>query len=299
MGQILRISAFINQWKKDRRVRTGITVAAVFVSALIQSYALQVFVRPAGIISGGFTGMAMLVERLGELKELNIPMQVTMLLLNIPVAILCCKGISIRFTIFSLVQVFLSSIFLQIFNFSPIFTDEVLNVIFGGVIFGSAIVIALRGNASTGGTDFIALFVSNRTGLSIWSYVFFGNAVMYCFYGAIFGWKHAGYSIIFQFISTRMISAFHHRYELVTLQETTMKGQQVVDAYISHFRHGMSCVEAMGGYSKKKMYLLNTVISAYEVNNAIHIMQEADEHIIINVLRTQQFVGRFYRAPLE
>ena len=38
---------------------------------------------------------------------------------------------------------------------------------------------------------------------------------------------------------------------------------------------------------------------AYEVNNAIHIMQEADEHIIINVLRTQQFVGRFYRAPLE
>ena len=98
--------------RKDRRVRTGITVAAVFVSALIQSYALQVFVRPAGIISGGFTGMAMLVERLGELKGLNIPMQVTMLLLNIPVAILCCKGISIRFTVFSLVQVFLSSIFL-------------------------------------------------------------------------------------------------------------------------------------------------------------------------------------------
>ena len=273
MGQILRISDFINQWKKDRRVRIGITVAAVLVSALIQSYALQVFVRPAGIISGGFTGMAMLVERLGELKGLNIPMQVTMLLLNIPVAFLCCKGISIRFTVFSLVQVFLSSIFLQIFDF--------------------------RGNASTGGTDFIALFVSNRTGHSIWSYVFFGNAVMYCFYGAIFGWKHAGYSIIFQFISTRMISAFHHRYELVTLQATTIKGREVVDAYISHFRHGMSCVEAMGGYSKKKMYLLNTVISAYEVNNAIHIMQEADEHIIINVLRTQQFVGRFYRAPME
>ena len=228
MGQILRISAFINQWKKDRRVRTGITVAAVFVSALIQSYALQVFVRPAGIISGGFTGMAMLVERLGELNGLNIPMQVTMIMLNIPVAVLCCKGISFRFTIFSLVQVFLSSIFLQIFNFSPIFTDEVLNVIFGGVIFGSAIVIALRGNASTGGTDFIALFVSNRTGHSIWSYVFFGNAVMYCFYGAIFGWKHAGSSIIFQFISTRIatitnINAVNDAIKFIKLENTLDK----------------------------------------------------------------------------
>lgn len=299
MKWIGRISAFINKWKKDRRVRIGMTLAAVIISALIQTYALQVFVRPAGIISGGFTGMAMLVERLGGLWGLNIPMQVTMVALNIPVALMCCRGISIRFTVFSLVQVFLSSIFLQVFNFTPIFTDEVLNVIFGGVIFGFAIVIALRGNASSGGTDFIALFVSNRTGQSIWSYVFFGNAVMYCFYGAIFGWKHAGYSIIFQFISTRMISAFHHRYELVTLQVTTMKGPEVVEAYIGHFRHGMSCVEAMGGYSKKKMYLLNTVLSAYEVNDAIHVMQGADEHVIINVLRTQQFVGRFYRAPIE
>ena len=294
MKWIGRISAFINKWKKDRRVRIGMTLAAVIISALIQTYALQVFVRPAGIISGGFTGMAMLVERLGGLWGLNIPMQVTMVALNIPVALMCCRGISIRFTVFSLVQVFLSSIFLQVFNFTPIFTDEVLNV-----IFGCAIVIALRGNASSGGTDFIALFVSNRTGQSIWSYVFFGNAVMYCFYGAIFGWKHAGYSIIFQFISTRMISAFHHRYELVTLQVTTMKGPEVVEAYIGHFRHGMSCVEAMGGYSKKKMYLLNTVLSAYEVNDAIHVMQGADEHVIINVLRTQQFVGRFYRAPIE
>lgn len=299
MKSLRRISAFVNKWKKDRRVRLGITLAAVILSALVQAYALQVFVRSAGIISGGFTGIAMLIERLGGLWGLTIPMQITMLLMNIPVAFMCCKRISVRFTVFSLAQVFLSSVFLQIFSFTPIFTDEVLNVIFGGVIFGSAIVIALRGNASSGGTDFIALFVSNRTGQSIWSYVFFGNAIMYCFYGSIFGWKYAGYSIIFQFISTRMISAFHHRYELVTLQVTTIKGPEVVEAYISRFRHGMSCVEAMGGYSKKKMYLLNTVISAYEVNDAVHVMQEADEHVIINVLKTQQFVGRFYRAPLE
>ena len=126
-----------------------------------------------------------------------------------------------------------------------------------------------------------------------------GNAVMYCLYGLIFGWEYAGYSIIFQFISTRMISAFHHRYELVTLQITTKKGPQVAEAYISHFRHGISCVEAVGGYSGKKMYILNTVLSSYEVSDALRVMQEADDHIIINVLKTQQFIGSFYRAPME
>ena len=212
---------------------------------------------------------------------------------------MCCRGISVRFTVVSLLQVVFGSMFLQIFSFQPIFTDEILNVIFGGVIYGTSIVIALRGNASTGGTDFIALFVSNKTGKSIWSYVFFGNALMYCVYGVIFGWKYAGYSIIFQFISTHMISAFHHRYDLVTLQATTEKGPEVVSLYIKHFRHGISCVEAVGGYSGRKMYLLNTVISSYEITDAVHVMQEADEHVIINVLKTEQFVGHFYRAPME
>ena len=111
-----------------------------------------------------------------------------------------------------------------------------------------------------------------------------------CVYGVIFGWKFAGYSIIFQFISTHMISAFHHRYDLVTLQATTEKGPEVVALYIKHFRHGISCVEAVGGYSGRKMY---------EIADAVHVMQEADEHVIINVLKTEQFVGHFYRAPME
>lgn len=255
MGKTSSLKTIFEQIKllqKDKKIRLVITMAAVLLSAFIQAWAIQVFVRPAEIISGGFSGAAMLIERVGSLKGLTIPMQVTMILLNIPVALMCCRGISVRFTVVSLLQVVFGSIFLQIFSFQPIFTDEILNVIFGGVIYGTSIVIALRGNASTGGTDFIALYVSNKTGKSIWSYVFFGNALMYCVYGVIFGWKFAGYSIIFQFISTHMISAFHHRYDLVTLQATTEKGPEVVALYIKHFRHGISCVEAVGDTAEER-----------------------------------------------
>ena len=42
--------------------------------------------------------------------------------------------------------------------------------------------------------------------------------------------------------------------------------------------------------AKRKMYLLNTVVSSYEIADAVQIMQEADEHVIIKCVETEQFV---------
>ena len=197
-----------------------------------------------------------------------------------------------------MVQVLLSSVFLQVIKSEPLFDDVLLNICFGGFLYGLAIAIALKGNASTAGMDFIALYVSNKTGKSIWEQVFAGNVVLLCIFGYMFGWIYAGYSILFQFISTRTISSFHHRYERVTLQITTMHAEQVMKAYVQKYRHGISCVEAVGGYSHKKMYLLHTVVSSYEAAEIIELMREQDPHIIINVLKTQNFYGSFYQAPI-
>ena len=289
-------------WKRlrrDKRVRNLMTTAAVVVSAFLQTFVIQAFIKPAGLLSGGFTGVAILVDRVTSLFGFNISTSLGMILLNIPVAWACSRSISRRFTFFSLLQVFLASAFLKIFHFSPIFEDAILNVIYGGVLYGFAIVLALRGNASTGGTDFIALYVSNKTGNSIWAHVFLGNVILLCIFGVIFGWDYAGYSILFQFVGTKVISTFHHRYDRVTLQVTTAKGPELASKYVKAFRHGISCVDAVGGYSKKKMYLLHTVVSSYEVADIIALFHEVDEHIIVNMFKTQQFFGTFYRAPME
>lgn len=289
-------------WKelrRDKRVRNIMTALAVIGSALLQTYVIQAFIRPAGLLSGGFTGIAILIDRITSLFGFNISTSLGMIVLNIPVAWACSKSISRRFTFFSLLQVLLASTFLRVFQFTPIFDDSILNVIYGGVLYGFAIVLALRGNASTGGTDFIALYVSNKTGNSIWTHVFVGNVILLCIFGAIFGWDYAGYSILFQFVSTKVVSTFHHRYERVTLQITTIKGPELAGKYVEEFRHGISCVDAVGGYSRKKMYLLHTVVSSYEVEDIIALLHEVDDHVIVNMFKTQQFYGRFYRAPME
>lgn len=287
------------KYRKNIIVRRMITIIAVVASALLQTYVIQALIHPSNLLSGGFTGVAILIDRIAQLYGHNFSTSLGMLVLNIPVAFLCSKSIGRRFTFYSLLQVVLASSFLKIFHFQPLFRDVLLDVIFGGFLYGFSVAIALRGNASTGGTDFIALYVSNKTGRSIWEYVFAGNVVILCIFGYMFGWIHAGYSILFQFVSTKAISTFHHRYERVTLQVTTTQAEPVIKAYVECFKHGISCVEAVGGYSHKKMYLLHTVVSSYEVNDIVHLMRAIDPHIIINMVKTENFYGGFYHAPLE
>ena len=87
MGKTSSLKTILEQIKllqKDKKIRLVITMAAVLLSAFIQAWAIQVFVRPAEIISGGFSGAAMLIECVGSLKGLTIPMQVTMILFKYP-----------------------------------------------------------------------------------------------------------------------------------------------------------------------------------------------------------------------
>ena len=265
----------------------------------MQSYVILAFIRPAGLLSSGFTGLAILIDRITELYGFSVSTSLALVVLNLPVALMCCRSINVKFTVFSLLQVFFASFFLKVCHYTPLFDDLTLNVIFGGVLYGLSVVLALKGNASTGGTDFIALYVSNKTGKSIWNYVFMGNVCILVIFGHMFGWKYAGYSILFQFISTKMISTFHHRYDRVTLQITTEKAEEIMKKYVSQYHHGISCVEAIGGYSHKKMYLLHTVISSYEINDIVQLIQDVDEHVIINVFKTENFYGGFYRESLD
>lgn len=277
-----------------------LTLITVILGAFVQAYVIKVFIQPANLLSSGFTGVAILIEKItSSYFHFSFSTSLGMIVLNVPVAILCYKSISPRFTFFSLLEVFLASFFLKIIHFPPIFDDTLLNVIFGGTLYGLMTAGILKMNASTGGTDFVALYISNKKGKSIWSYVFIFNSIILLIFGFMFGWIHAGYSILFQFISTKTIDSFYHRYERVTLQITTKKSKEIVEAYIQYYRHGISCVEAIGGYSKQPMNLLHTVVSSYEVQDIIDLMKDVDPDLIVNVIKTENFYGGFYQQPIE
>ena len=56
-----------------------VTLMSVIASAALQAYAVQVFVQPANLVSGGFMGIALLVNRLGSV--VGIPISTSLALL--------------------------------------------------------------------------------------------------------------------------------------------------------------------------------------------------------------------------
>ena len=274
------------------------TLICVFLSALLQSFCINVFITPAKLLSSGFTGLAILINKISSLFGFTLPVSLLVLMLNIPLGVLSFRSIGKKFVFFSILQVVLMSLFLN-FHYTLLFDDLLLNVCFGGFLYGIAISLALRGNASTAGTDFIALWVSNKIGKSIFEYVFVFNSVLLLIFGYMFGWKYAGYSILFQFISTKTIDSFYKRYKLVTLEITTYHPKEICKAYIKHYRHGLSEVAGIGGYEHKELSLIHTVISFYELHDAIHLIKKIDPKAIINVISTERFVGHFYRQLLD
>ena len=276
-----------------------ISFACVFCSSLIMAATTKTFVRPAHLLSGGFMGIALLVDMIADLFGKSIPTAFTLVALNVPVALVCAKKISKRFVFFSLLQVFLTSFLLQIIPNYPLFDEQVLYVVFGGYIWGMSIVLALKAGASSGGTDFIALYFANKNGREIWMQVFAFNAMILCIFGVIFGFDKAGYSILFQFISTKTISTFHTRYKRVMLHIYTVKKDEVVDTYLDKFHHGITALDGYGGDSHHPVSYLTAIVSSYEVGDVLEALKETDPKIIVSVTKVENFIGRFYNKPLD
>lgn len=283
----------------SRKIRLFVSVLLIVCSSLLQTFVLQTFMAPSDLLSSGFTGMAILISKITGLFGFGFSTSLGILALNIPAALFCAGKISKRFVFLSCLQFSLTSLFLDIFDFQHLFDDITLNVLFGGFFYGIATVIALKTDGSTGGTDFIAMYVSDKMHRSIWDFVFGFNVIVLLIFGSMFGWIHAGYSILFQLISTKTISSFYHRYSQILVEITTQHPEEVAEAFKKEFRHGMSVIPAYGAYSQANYFLCRSIVSSYEEHQVLDCIRQVDPRVLLYTQKVAHFYGNFYRKPIE
>jgi uncharacterized membrane-anchored protein YitT (DUF2179 family) len=208
------------KWEK-RDLKRAVVVA---IAAVLMALNIKTFVRTGGLYPGGATGLTILIQRIAQQYfGLDLPFSIINILLNAFPVYIGFRYIGKKFTLFSCEMILLTSVMTDLIPGRPITYDTLLISIFGGLINGAVMTMCLRVNATTGGTDFISIYMSQKTGADSFNTILGFNAVILLAAGYFFGWDKALYSIIFQYTSTQTLHLLYRNYQQETLFFVTDK----------------------------------------------------------------------------
>ena len=266
------------------------------ISAVIMAVNIKTFVQAGGLYPGGFNGVTRLIQTVfDQFLGIPLPFAPVSLLLNAVPAIIGFKAVGKKFTLNTSLIIVVTSVLTDIVPAIPITQDILLISIFGGLINGAAISLALIGGTSTGGTDFIAVYFAEKKNKDVWNYILMGNGIVLLLAGVLFGWDKALYSIIFQFTSTQTIHLLYQAYNKVTLFIVTDNPKAVYDAIYEVTNHSATEFSATGMYSNEGRKMIYSVVSSTEAKVLMRKVMLADPHAFVNVIKTDILMGRFYQ----
>ena len=288
------ISIFDMKFGKDDIRRIILSI----LSGVVVSLNLQLLVRSGGMYPGGLSGLTILIQDIFEkYRGIHIPYGRMYLLLNLPTVWLGFKKIGKKFTLYTLITIATVTVLTELIPRYTITDDLLLISVFGGIINGASIAIALAAGATTGGTDFISIFLTENTPVDGFTVILGFNAVMLSVAGMLFGWERALYSIIFQYATTQVVHLLNNRYKKDTVFVVTDHPDEIVSSLQKCVHHGITEMKMIGAYQGQPRTLIYTVISSPELKRVLKSLRETDPQAFVNVIRTERVTGRFYIKP--
>lgn len=275
-------------------------ILVICFASFLMALNIKSFVRTGGLYPGGATGLALLIQRAADMfLHITIPYTIVNILLNAIPVYIGFRFIGKKFTMYSCLMIVLTSVLTDIIPGYAITYDTLLISIFGGLINGFVIGLCLHMNATTGGTDFIAIYLSEKKEIDSWNVVLGINVVILAAAGVLFGWDKALYSIIFQYTSTQVVHILYRKYQHETLFIVTNKATEVYEVISKMSNHGATIMEGEGSYEHQERKIVYSVVSSAQSKSIIREVKKADPHAFVNAIKTEQMAGRFYQKPNE
>lgn len=264
-------------------------ILVICLASFLMALNIKSFVRTGGLYPGGATGLALLIQRAADMfLHITIPYTIVNILLNAIPVYIGFRFIGKKFTMYSCLMIVLTSVLTDIIPGYAITYDTLLISIFGGLINGFVIGLCLHMNATTGGTDFIAIYLSEKKEIDSWNVVLGINVVILAVAGVLFGWDKALYSIIFQYTSTQVVHILYRKYQHETLFIVTNKATEVYEVISKMSNHGATIMEGEGSYEHQERKIVYSVVSSAQSKSIIREVKKADPHAFVNAIKTEQ-----------
>ena len=267
----------------------------IFMGTGIMALAIQCIFEPIGLVTGGFSGIAIIIRKMtAGIVEGGVPLWLTNLALNVPVfiAALIIKGR--KFLGRTVIGTVLLSFWLYVIPQVDLTQgDYMLSAVFGGVITGIGIGFVLLAKATTGGTDMVSAliqkYVRHYSVVQILQ-VIDGMVVLAGLY--VFGLKPALYAIVAIFITSKVSDALMEgmKYSKAAFIITDYY-KEIADAIMTQLDRGLTGLDATGMYSGDKKTVLYCVGAKKEIVELKDIVAKIDPKAFVIVTDAREVFG--------
>jgi len=263
-----------------------ITIGIIFVSI-----GLEVFLIPNHIIDGGITGISIMLSYLT-----NIPLNIIVVILNIPFIFVSSKQMGRRFAIgYLYAMAALSAGLILAKNLESITQDTLLATLFGGVLLGIGVGLVIRYGACMDGTEMAAILISKKTNTSVGQFVLICNLFIFTVAIFIFGFDRAMYSLVAYFVASKLIDTVVEGSNQVKAALIVTEQQQAVSqAILKNLGRTVTKMEGEGMFSGKKavLYVVLTRVEVTELRTVIEQVDiETNSPSFVTILDVSEVMG--------
>ena len=284
-----RIEEVINSLNaRNRSERIAIFIWGVLVYAI----SFSIFFSPKNIITGGTTGLSLIVDKFLKIDTSVFVFFVSFTLLVIGYFLLGKKN-TIK-TIFGviLLPIFLefSSIFQVLFHLEA--SSLFLTIFFGGIMMGLGNGMIIRSGFSVGGFQTIYQILYKYFGISIGKSTLWVNSVLIFISGMIFGVSNALYAIIGLYISSVVTDRVMLESSITkTFFIITNKEKEISQYIVENLGYGVTVMNAIGGYSNQEKKILMCAIPTRRYYELKENIQELDKEVFFLITDTYEIYG--------
>ncbi|MGQ9516610.1 MAG: YitT family protein [Anaerolineae bacterium] len=289
---VFQVGSISWRWKDVPRILLEYLI--ITAGALLVALAADVFLIPNQVVSGGITGVAIILYYL-----LGTPVGIVTLLLNIPLFIAGVRwGGGLTTGIRTVYAVIIMSFFIDFLQgrVPAVTRDPLLYTVYGGIIDGLGLGLVLRFRGTTGGTDIIARLAKRFLGLNYGFTLLITNVIVLGAAAFIFGVEPAMYAIILAAISSKVIDLVQEGIQSTrAVIIVSNHPDKVREAILRELERGVTVLEGRGGYTGARREVLLCAVQRNEISRLKYILHQVDPEAFVIINAAHEVLGEGFQ----
>ena len=274
-------------WKQLAR-----TWASILFGNALYSLAVALFLEPAGLITGGATGIALAIGRLT-----GLPVSGLLLFINLVMLVWGWAVLGRAFALNTLASSILSPVFLGLFEgllAGRVLTEDIfLCTVFSGLGIGVALGLVIRSGASTGGLDIPPLVLNKWFKLPVPATMLTFDIAVLLMQAVFSPVQQVLYGIVMVLIHTivmdkmLMLGASRTEVKIVSSQSDA-----ICAAILEQLDRGVTILHGEGGYTHESSAVLLSIVSNRELPRLEKLAHSIDPTCFLIVSHVTEVSGR-------